>query len=69
VYYNNNGSDFKKVKTLILEGMDKALPLWPKLVERAMANEEKYISNETLFCDCWFVSAFKRCKCLVISFH
>ncbi|KAF9409525.1 hypothetical protein BGZ76_005672 [Entomortierella beljakovae] len=48
VLYNNDGSDFKKLKDLIQEGMDKAQPLWPKLVERTMSIEKKYINSDSI---------------------
>jgi transposase len=35
VFFNNDSSNFKKVKELILQGFEKAQPLWPKLVYRA----------------------------------
>ncbi|KAF8976761.1 hypothetical protein BGZ46_007984 [Entomortierella lignicola] len=48
VFYNNDGSNFQKVKDLIMEGIDKAHPTWPKLVERTIANERKYISEDRI---------------------
>lgn len=42
VALENDGSDFKKVKALILDGFAKANEAWPKLVRRTKQNEEKY---------------------------
>lgn len=48
VAYENDGSDFAKVKALIIEGMEKAGPAWPKLVRRTMRNEAKYIREDRI---------------------
>jgi hypothetical protein len=46
VFYNNDGSSFKKVKDHILQGIVKAQPTWPDLVRRAIENEESYKKND-----------------------
>ena len=42
VALENDGSDFGKVRDLILSGFDKCNETWPKLVRRTKENEKKY---------------------------
>lgn len=42
VALENDGSDFGKVKDLILAGFDKTNDTWPKLVRKTKENETKY---------------------------
>ncbi|GJJ69136.1 hypothetical protein EMPS_01482 [Entomortierella parvispora] len=46
--YENDGSNFEAVRNLIMEGLDKAAPTWPRLVERTIATEMRYIKTDRI---------------------
>jgi hypothetical protein len=48
VAMENDGANFGRVKQLILDGLKKAEPSWPKLVNRAVKAEDKYILEDRI---------------------